>query len=96
MHHPHNDTDVKNLITNSGDKIVIVKFGATWCPPCVALAPELEELAKEYANNEKVVFASVDVDECAVASEDASIASIPDTRFFIKGEDKAKVVGRNI
>ena len=96
MHHPHNDTDVESIINNSGDKIVIVKFGTTPCLKFVALAPELEELAKEYANNEKVIFASVDVDECAGASEEAGISSIPDTRFFIKGEEKAKVEGGNI
>jgi len=36
------------LIRDSGDKIVVVKFGAEWCPPCKRLEPLLENLAVEY------------------------------------------------
>ena len=42
-----------------GDKPAIVDFYATWCGPCKALAPVLEELAKEYAG--KVYIYKIDV-----------------------------------
>ena len=46
--HPESDVSVLSLIRDSGDKIVVVKFGAEWCPPCKRLEPLLENLAVEY------------------------------------------------
>ena len=67
--HPHSDKEVNDIVGGSGDNLVVVKFGAEWCPPCRNLAPLLETLATEYASNEKVVFASVDVDKCRGAAQ---------------------------
>jgi thiol-disulfide isomerase/thioredoxin len=49
--------------------VVVVKYGAIWCPPCAALAPKLELLANEYAASGKVVFASVDIDDVTDAAD---------------------------
>ena len=54
MQHPQNTTEFKDIINNSGDKIVITLFTSA----SLALATEVEKLAKEYANNDKVVFVS--------------------------------------
>lgn len=40
--HPHSDKEVTDIIGGSGDKLVVLKFGAEWCPPCRNLAPLLE------------------------------------------------------
>ena len=44
-----------------GTKPAIVDFFATWCGPCKALSPVLEELAKEYGD--RLVIYKVDVDQ---------------------------------
>lgn len=63
-----------------GDKPAIVDFYATWCGPCKAIAPVLEELAKEYAG--KIVIYKIDTDKERELSAAFGISSIP-TLLFI-------------
>lgn len=37
-------------------KVVIINFWATWCPPCIAEMPSLDELYQHYKSNDDVVF----------------------------------------
>jgi len=41
-------------LSQSEGKVIIINFWATWCPPCVAEMPELQELYNEY--RDKVDF----------------------------------------
>jgi thioredoxin 1 len=68
-----------------GDKPCIVDFFATWCGPCKALSPVLEELAEEYAG--KVDFYKVDVDKAEDLAGAFGIRSIPTLLFIpLKGQ----------
>ena len=63
-----------------GDKPAIVDFYATWCGPCKALGPVLEELAEEYEG--KIYIYKVDVDQEPELSGVFGIRSVP-TLLFI-------------
>ena len=45
-------------LADSKDKIVVVEFWATWCPPCRASIPHLKKMNAEY-KDKNVVFVSL-------------------------------------
>ena len=63
-----------------GNKPAVIDFYATWCGPCKALSPILEEVSEEYAG--KVDIYKVNVDDEQELSRMFEIRSIP-TLFFI-------------
>ncbi|MCX7981251.1 MAG: thioredoxin [Bacteroidia bacterium] len=69
---------------------VIVDFWATWCGPCRAIAPLIDDLANEYSN---VKFAKVNVDENRDLSFKYKIMSIPSILIFKHGIMQEKVIG---
>jgi len=46
-----------------GDRIVVLNFWASWCAPCEAEAPVLEEVAERYREGGEVVVVGVDVQD---------------------------------
>ena len=78
-----------SLIANN--KVVVVDFWASWCPPCRAIAPIVEELAGEYRG--VAVVGKCDVDANGEMTRRFSISGIPAILFFKNGKLVDKQVG---
>jgi thioredoxin 1 len=70
---------------------VLVDFWAVWCGPCKAIAPTVEELAKQYRG--KVKVAKMDVDEHQKVPQQYGIRSIPTLLLFKGGRVVDTIVG---
>ena len=71
--------------------VVMVDFGATWCGPCKALAPVVEEIANDYEG--RAAVGKADVEECPAIAARFRIRNVPTVLFFKNGELVDKSVG---
>jgi len=89
IHHVTDDTFEPEVLKSSVP--VLVDYWAEWCGPCKAIAPVLEEIAKEYSGRLKV--AKVDVDANTEVPKKYNIRGIPTLMLFKNGNMEAMKVG---
>lgn len=92
----NNKKEFTEIINNSNTPIIL-DFFATWCGPCVALTPKLEELSTKY-NDIQIYKIDVDNDDCNDICTLYNISCMP-TLIFIKDKvscDEYKVEGADI
>ncbi|XP_072114249.1 thioredoxin b [Mobula birostris] len=87
-----NQKDFEMILKESGSKLVIIDFSATWCGPCKMIKPYFHKLA---AVNTDVIFCEVDVDDAADIAEHCSISCMPTFHFYKNGEKVFEFSGAN-
>jgi thioredoxin 1 len=73
------------------DRPVLVDYWAAWCGPCKAIAPLLDEIAKDYGTRLQV--AKINVDENREVPAKFGIRGIPTLMLFKGGKTAATHVG---
>jgi thioredoxin 1 len=71
--------------------LIVVDCWAAWCAPCRAIAPIVEELAKEYSG--KIVFGKLNVDENPETAQRYGVMAIPTLLVMKEGKEVDRVVG---
>lgn len=85
-----NSDNFKEEVLDS-DIPVVVDFWASWCGPCKMFAPIIDQVAE--AQEGKVKFAKLNIDEYPQYAEEYKVMSIPTIVLFEGGEAKKTSVG---
>lgn len=80
----------KSISEAKPDQLVLVDFYATWCPPCKAIAPYLDDLSNEHVD---VTFLKVDVDKVKDVAIKEDVKSMPTFVCYLDGKMTYKFVG---
>ena len=73
-----------DAVLAADEKPLLVDFHATWCPPCRAIAPAVEELAASHGDRVRVAKADIDLNPELV--ERFGITSVP-TFVLLRGDE---------
>jgi len=83
------DADFNDVVSKNA--LALIDFWASWCGPCRALAPTIEELAKDYAG--RALVGKLDVDENPATAERFQVFSIPTVLIMKNGREVERIVG---
>ena len=83
------DENAKAKIAEGGP--VVIDFWATWCGPCMRMAPIVDELAEQYEG--QVLIGKYNVEDGDELAVEFGIRNIPTLLFFKDGDLKERSVG---
>jgi thioredoxin 1 len=70
--------------------VTVKKFSASWCGPCRALAPVMNEVKTQFSN---VLFEDIDVDESSDIASKYNIRSVPTVVIESNGKELHRFTG---
>ena len=79
----------KDVLKN--EKPVLTDFWASWCSPCLQLAPILEEIAEEM--KDQIIVAKLNIDDHPNQPTRFAVRGIPTMLLFKNGELAGTQVG---
>lgn len=82
-------TELSDLLKE--DPLVVVDCTASWCGPCKIVAPLMDQLAQDYADQVKVF--KLDLDTHKTVAKQYGVRSIPAVMVFKDGELMESIVG---
>jgi thioredoxin 1 len=74
-----------------GETPVIVDFFATWCGPCKAMAPQLDQLKNKLGEDIKIV--KIDIDKNKKLAQKLQINSVPTLMIYKDGRNVYRKAG---
>lgn len=85
------DDALHEYLEKNKDKLIIIDFFASWCGPCQMTAPVLEELARQYRDQVRIVKIDVDLSPNSVA--EYGIMSMPTLVVIKDGQEVERATG---
>jgi thioredoxin 1 len=73
------------------DQPLWIDFATSWCPPCRALAPILQEIAAHYAG--KLRIRTIDAESSLALARRFDVRAFPTVVALVRGREVARVVG---
>jgi len=89
IHHVTDDSFESEVLQASGP--VLVDYWAEWCGPCKAIAPTLDQIAREYQGRLKI--AKINIDDNQDTPVKYGVRGIPTLMLFKNGNVEATKIG---
>ena len=84
------DQNIEEVIAKS-QSLVLVDFGAEWCPPCRMMGPVIDKLAEDLSG--KAIVGKLDVDANPQATAKFEVRNLPTFLLFKGGNVVERIVG---
>jgi thioredoxin len=90
IRYTNSDKEFQTVINTK--PLVLVNFTASWCGPCQAIAPAVEEMAR---SKPSVTFIKIDIDENNETPSKFNVTAVPTFILFRNGTVLGEVKGAN-